>query len=179
VQGWSSLNLLFVGMADGSFWGGSFHQDLVSATTSLEVEQKLRQHAPEVLELLLEENPNFAEDFVKRPPNSSGSAIILSRFHHDNILLIGDAAHAMVCLQDLRHIYSCQTVFCQFLRDRKQVLGTFRKGCAIGYREGSNKGNYYTLVIALVRGSSEFLEFNCWTKQQHLYFCVCQNLALN
>jgi hypothetical protein len=42
VQGWSSLNLLFVGMADGSFWGGSFHQDLVSATTSLEVEQKLR-----------------------------------------------------------------------------------------------------------------------------------------
>jgi 2-polyprenyl-6-methoxyphenol hydroxylase-like FAD-dependent oxidoreductase len=54
-----------------------------------------RQHAPEVLELLLEENPNFAEDFVKRPPNSSGSAIILSRFHHDNILLIGDAAHAM------------------------------------------------------------------------------------
>jgi hypothetical protein len=131
-----------------------------------------RQHAPEVLELLLEENPNFAEDFVKRPPNSSGLAIILSRFHHDNILLIGDAAHAMVCLQDLRHIYSCQTVFCQFLRDRKQVLGTFRKGCAIGYREGSNKGNYYTLVIALVRGSSEFLELNCWTKQQHLYFCV-------
>ncbi|KAH9564208.1 hypothetical protein CY35_04G013600 [Sphagnum magellanicum] len=95
VQGWSSLNLLFVGMADGSFWGGSFHQDLVSATTSLEVEQKLRQHTPEVLELLLEENPNFAEDFVKRPPNSSGLAIILSRFHHDNILLIGDAAHAM------------------------------------------------------------------------------------
>ncbi|CAK9874098.1 unnamed protein product [Sphagnum jensenii] len=95
VQGWSSLNLLFVGMADGSFWGGSFHQDLVSATTSLEVEQKLRQHAPEVLELLLEENPNFAEDFVKQPPISSGSAIILSRFHHDNILLIGDAAHAM------------------------------------------------------------------------------------
>jgi 2-polyprenyl-6-methoxyphenol hydroxylase-like FAD-dependent oxidoreductase len=54
-----------------------------------------RQHTPEVLELLLEENPNFAEDFVKRPPNSSGLAIILSRFHHDNILLIGDAAHAM------------------------------------------------------------------------------------
>jgi sulfur transfer complex TusBCD TusB component (DsrH family) len=65
-------------------------------------------NAPEVLELLLEENPNFAEDFVKQPPISSGSAIILSRFHHDNILLIGDAAHSMVCLQDLRHIYSCQ-----------------------------------------------------------------------
>jgi 2-polyprenyl-6-methoxyphenol hydroxylase-like FAD-dependent oxidoreductase len=59
-----------------------------------------RQHAPEVLELLLEENPNFAEDFVKQPPISTGSAIILSRFHHNNILLIGDAAHAMVCLQE-------------------------------------------------------------------------------
>jgi hypothetical protein len=64
------------------------------------VEQKLRQHAPEELELLLEENPNFAEDFVKQSPISSGSAIILSRFHNDNILLIGEAAHAMVCLQE-------------------------------------------------------------------------------
>jgi sulfur transfer complex TusBCD TusB component (DsrH family) len=87
-----------------------------------------RQHAPEVLELLLEENPNFAEDFVKQPPISSGSAIILSRFHHDNILLIGDAAHAMVCLQDLRHTYSCQTVFCQFLRDKKPSAWNIQEG---------------------------------------------------
>ncbi|CAM6071862.1 unnamed protein product [Sphagnum tenellum] len=95
VQAWVALNLLFTGMADGSFWGATASPDLISCTNPLELEHKFRQHAPEVLELLLEENPNFAEDFVKQPPISTGSAIILSRFHHDNILLIGDAAHAM------------------------------------------------------------------------------------
>jgi hypothetical protein len=100
VQAWVALNLLFTGMADGSFWGGTWSPDLTSCTNPLELEHKFRQHAPEVLELLLEENPNFAADFVKQPPISGGSAIILSRFHHDNILLIGDAAHAMVCLQE-------------------------------------------------------------------------------
>ncbi len=212
VQAWVALNLLFTGMADGSFWGATGSPDLISCTNPLELEHKFRftsffllirflslslqvccshhpvpafvalyrytvkivtiqdlqallncfssknclfaetwkspsivrlhftcglpvwewvmsaitradvverciqmlwfwiritcfalmnrQHAPEVLELLLEENPNFAEDFVKQPPISTGSAIILSRFHHDNILLIGDAAHAMVCLQE-------------------------------------------------------------------------------
>jgi hypothetical protein len=49
-----------------------------------------------MFELLLEENPNFCEDFLSQPAISFGGAVILSRFHHGNSLVIGDAAHAMV-----------------------------------------------------------------------------------
>ena len=55
-----------------------------------------REHAPEVHELVVKENPNFFEDFVKQPLIPSGGAVILSRFHDNNIVLIGDSAHAMV-----------------------------------------------------------------------------------
>jgi 2-polyprenyl-6-methoxyphenol hydroxylase-like FAD-dependent oxidoreductase len=57
---------------------------------------RCRKNAPEVYELLVKENPNFSEDFVKQPAIPFGGAVILSRFHDDNIVLIGDAAHAMV-----------------------------------------------------------------------------------
>ena len=55
-----------------------------------------RENAPEVYELVLKENPNFFEDFVKQPSIPSGGSVILSRFHDNNIVLIGDSAHAMV-----------------------------------------------------------------------------------
>lgn len=59
-----------------------------------------REKAPEVFELLEQENPNFSEDFLQQPEISFGGAVTLSRFHHENIIVIGDAAHAMVWLQD-------------------------------------------------------------------------------
>lgn len=55
-----------------------------------------REKAPEVFELLEQENPNFSEDFLQQPAISFGGAVTLSRFHHKNIIVIGDAAHAMV-----------------------------------------------------------------------------------
>ena len=55
-----------------------------------------REHAPEVYELVMKENPNFFEDFVKQPSIPSGGSVILSRLHDNNIVLIGDSAHAMV-----------------------------------------------------------------------------------
>jgi len=55
-----------------------------------------RDNAPDVLDLLLRENPNFAEEFWRQPKMKGGGAVLLSKFHHKNIVLIGDAAHAMV-----------------------------------------------------------------------------------
>lgn len=54
-----------------------------------------RDKAPDVLDLLLRENPIFAEEFWRQPSMKGGGAVMLSKFHHKNIVLIGDAAHAM------------------------------------------------------------------------------------
>lgn len=96
VQVWPALNILITGMADGSFWGGSKNKQLLEASSAHEVEILFRGNAPEMFELLLEENPNFCEDFLSQPAISFGGAVILSRFHHGNSLVIGDAAHAML-----------------------------------------------------------------------------------
>jgi hypothetical protein len=42
VQAWVALNLLFTGMADGSFWGATASPDLISCTNPLELEHKFR-----------------------------------------------------------------------------------------------------------------------------------------
>ncbi|XP_024389869.1 uncharacterized protein [Physcomitrium patens] len=95
VQSWPAMNIIVTGMADGSFWGGSKNKQLMNASSAHEVEILLRGSAPELFELLLEDNPNFCEDFLKQPAISFGGAVTLSRFNHENILVIGDAAHAM------------------------------------------------------------------------------------
>ncbi|KAJ7558145.1 hypothetical protein O6H91_04G026400 [Diphasiastrum complanatum] len=127
VQSWPSLNMLLVGMADGSFWGGSKKADLLNASSASEVETLFKGNAPEVYDLLLKENPNFAEDFLKQPAISFGGAVLLSRFHHKNVLLIGDAAHSMfpsygtgcnVALEDC-------LLFDQILQESKPVHGKF------------------------------------------------------
>lgn len=95
TQSWPALNMLLVNVSDGSFWGGSQNEKLMKAQSPLEVERLFRDNAPDVFELLLKENLNFPEDFLKQPAISFGGAIMLSRFHDDNVVLIGDAAHAM------------------------------------------------------------------------------------
>lgn len=38
VQSWPALNMLLVGMADGSFWGGSKNAGLLNASSPHELE---------------------------------------------------------------------------------------------------------------------------------------------
>lgn len=95
VQAWPALNMLLVNVTDGSFWGGSQNERLVKSDSSLEVEELFRDNAPEVFELLLKENQNFVEEFIKQPTISFGGSVTLSQFHSGNVVLIGDAAHAM------------------------------------------------------------------------------------
>ncbi|KAG0559441.1 hypothetical protein KC19_10G105000 [Ceratodon purpureus] len=95
VQAWPAVNILLTGMADGSLWGGTKNKKILEASSAHEVEILFRGNAPDLFELLLEENPNFCEDFLRQPAISFGAAVILSRFHHGNSLVIGDAAHAM------------------------------------------------------------------------------------
>ncbi|XP_024530254.1 kynurenine 3-monooxygenase-like [Selaginella moellendorffii] len=95
VQSWPALNMLLVGMADGSFWGGSKNSELLNATSGAAVERIFRETAPEVYDLLCQQNSDFSEDYAKQPRISFGGAVVLSRFHRRNIVLVGDAAHAM------------------------------------------------------------------------------------
>eukprot|EP01018_Ginkgo_biloba_P010439 Gb_10016 [translate_table: standard] len=96
VQSWRTLNMMLINVADGSFWGGTLNEELVNALSPTDVERIFREKAPDVLDLLLRENPNFAEEFWRQPSKAGGGAVILSQFHHRNIVMIGDAAHAMV-----------------------------------------------------------------------------------
>lgn len=95
VQTWRTLNMMLINVADGSFWGGSLNEELINASSPTDVEKIFRDKAPDVLDLLLHENPNFAEEFWRQPKMKGGGAVLLSKFHHKNIVLIGDAAHAM------------------------------------------------------------------------------------
>ncbi|XP_057871290.2 kynurenine 3-monooxygenase isoform X2 [Cryptomeria japonica] len=95
VQAWRNLNLLLVNVADGSFWGGTLNEELVSAPSPTDITRIFREKAPDVLDLLLRENQNFAEDLWKQAPMRGGGAVLLSQFHHRNIVVIGDAAHGM------------------------------------------------------------------------------------
>lgn len=86
-----------------------------------------RGSAPQLFELLVAENPNFCEDFLRQPAMSFGGAVILSRFHHGNILVAGDAAHAMVSTKPLIEMAglgshcldNTRTTFCNVLCFKK------------------------------------------------------------
>eukprot|EP00252_Welwitschia_mirabilis_P017927 TRINITY_DN39_c0_g1_i1.p1 TRINITY_DN39_c0_g1~~TRINITY_DN39_c0_g1_i1.p1 ORF type:complete len:542 (-),score=77.35 TRINITY_DN39_c0_g1_i1:146-1771(-) len=95
VHAWRSLNMMLIKVADGSFWGGILNNEILDATSPVEVERKFRERAPDVLNLLLHENPNFIKDFWKQKKMKSSGAVMLSQFHFKNIVLLGDAAHAM------------------------------------------------------------------------------------
>lgn len=95
VQSWRTLNMMLINVADGSFWGGTLNEELISASSPADVKKIFRDKAPDVLDLLLRENPIFAEEFWRQPSMKGGGAVMLSKFHHKNIVLIGDAAHAM------------------------------------------------------------------------------------
>uniref|UniRef100_A0A0D6R3W8 FAD-binding domain-containing protein n=1 Tax=Araucaria cunninghamii TaxID=56994 RepID=A0A0D6R3W8_ARACU len=95
VQAWRSLNMMLINVADGSFWGGTLNEELVNASSPPDVIRIFRDKAPEVLDLLLRENPNFAEEFCRQSKMRGGGAVMLSQFHFKNIVLIGDAAHGM------------------------------------------------------------------------------------
>lgn len=95
VQSWRTLNMMLINVADGSFWGGTLNEELISASSPEDVKRIFRDKAPDVLDLLLRENPLFAEEFCRQPSMKGGGAVTLSKFHHKNIVLIGDAAHGM------------------------------------------------------------------------------------
>eukprot|EP00252_Welwitschia_mirabilis_P017928 TRINITY_DN39_c0_g1_i2.p1 TRINITY_DN39_c0_g1~~TRINITY_DN39_c0_g1_i2.p1 ORF type:complete len:540 (-),score=83.73 TRINITY_DN39_c0_g1_i2:171-1790(-) len=90
-----SLNMMLINVADGSFWGGIFNHEILDATSPIEVEKTFREKVPDVLNLLLHENPNFIDEFWKQQKMKSSGALMLSQFHFKNIVLLGDAAHAM------------------------------------------------------------------------------------
>ncbi|KAH9332033.1 hypothetical protein KI387_004141, partial [Taxus chinensis] len=95
VQSWRTLDMLLVNVADGSFWGGTLNTEILNASSPTDVTRIFSEKAPDVLNLLLRKNPNFAEELWKQPSMRGGGAVMLSQFHHKNIVLIGDAAHGM------------------------------------------------------------------------------------